>query len=77
MLKTTTVSLPVGAYAVGRTLDELALHALSVEVLQWRPENGATTHVMDGQRPLKGGDTLVLFGRPAPLELANQKLLKG
>jgi len=72
-----SVSLPVGAYAVGRTLDELALHALSVEVLQWRPENGATTHVMDGQRPLKGGDTLVLFGRPAPLELANQKLLKG
>jgi CPA2 family monovalent cation:H+ antiporter-2 len=62
---------------VGRTLNELALHALQVEVLQWRAENGATTHEIDEQRPLEGSDTLVLFGRPSPLELAQDKLLKG
>ena len=72
-----SVTLPLGAYAVGRTLDELALHALQVEVLQWRADNGATTHEIDEQRPLEGGDTLVLFGRPTPLELAQDKLLKG
>ena len=73
----TSVTLPVGAYAVGRSLDELALHALGVDVLQWRQEKGASTRVIDGQRQLEGGDTLVLYGRPAPLELANEKLLKG
>ena len=72
-----SITLPVGADAVGRTLDDLALHALQVEVLQWRADNGATTHNIDGQRPLEGGDTLVLFGRPGPLELAHEKLLKG
>ncbi len=72
-----SITLPVGAFAVGRSLDELALHALNVEVLQWRADNGATTHTIDGQRLLEGGDTLVLFGRPAPLELASERLLKG
>ena len=72
-----SITLPLGAYAVGRSLNELALHALHVEVLQWRADNGATMHEIDEQRPLEGGDTLVLFGRPAPLELAHEKLLKG
>lgn len=72
-----SITLPVGGFAVGRSLDELALHALNVEVLQWRADNGATTHTIDGQRLLEGGDTLVLFGRPAPLELASERLLKG
>jgi CPA2 family monovalent cation:H+ antiporter-2 len=72
-----SVTLPLGAFAVGRTLDELALHALHVEVLQWRADNGTTTHEIDERHPLEGGDTLVLFGRPAPLEMAHEKLLKG
>lgn len=73
----TSVTLPVGAYAVGRSLDDLVLHALGVDVLQWRQEQGVSTRVIDGQRKLEGGDTLVLYGRPAPLELASEKLLKG
>jgi CPA2 family monovalent cation:H+ antiporter-2 len=69
-----SVVLPVGAYAVRRTLAELELGDL-VEV------TGVRRRGMRSQRPDKdwcfeAGDVVVLLGRPERLVLAEQRLLK-
>jgi len=70
-----SVTLPPAAVAIGRTLDELALHAVGVTVVSVRLASGAV-QPPDPQHVLAGGDTLVLSGQPEALSLAEQKLLQ-
>jgi monovalent cation:H+ antiporter-2, CPA2 family len=71
-----TVTLPMGAKALGRALSQLRLAAEGVRVVSLRRSNGRTVDpAMDPS--LEDGDTLVLSGRPEPLALAEEILLKG
>jgi CPA2 family monovalent cation:H+ antiporter-2 len=70
-----SVTLPPAAVASGRTLDQLALHAVGVTVVSVRLASGAV-QPPDPQHVLAGGDTLVLSGQPEALSLAEQKLLQ-
>jgi monovalent cation:H+ antiporter-2, CPA2 family len=71
-----TVTLPMGAKALGRALSQLRLAAEGVRVVSLRRSNGRTIDpAMDPS--LEDGDTLVLSGRPEPLALAEEILLKG
>lgn len=71
-----TLTLPLGAHALGRRLTDFALHAQGVRVVSLRRGNG---HVVDPaiDPALQDGDTLVLSGRPEPLAKAEELLLGG
>lgn len=71
----TTVTLPLGARVLGRALSHFALHAEGVRVVSLRRNGRAVDPASDP--PLQDGDTLVLCGRPEPLALAEEALLKG
>ncbi|TSE28463.1 Glutathione-regulated potassium-efflux system protein KefC [Tepidimonas thermarum] len=71
-----TVVLPPGCPTVGRTLGELALHAVGVRVMGVRRATGRNEEP-DDQLRLQGGDAVVLFGAPEPLALAENRLLAG
>jgi len=70
-----TVTLPVGIRAAGKSLGEFALHAAGVRVVSLRRGGGKALEVKDDTR-LQGGDTLVLSGKSEALALAEQKLLR-
>ncbi len=70
-----SVTLPTASPHQGRPLDELALHALGVDVVSLRRADGKGLAV-DGA-VLAGGDTLVVSGTPAALALAEARLLTG
>ena len=70
-----SVSLPAGAACLGQRLDELALHAVGVQVVSVRRASGAVRPAHDALE-LQGGDTLVLAGTPEALALAEDKLLR-
>lgn len=70
------VLLGEGDVAVGKTLDEVNLAALGVEV------NAVRRHNVRGNQPagdmvLQAGDVLVLLGLPMPLEVAEKSLHEG
>jgi monovalent cation:H+ antiporter-2, CPA2 family len=69
-----SVTLPAAAPCLGRTLADLALHAVGVQVVSLRPASGPVHEGHEG-RVLAAGDTLVLSGLPEALALAEQKLL--
>jgi CPA2 family monovalent cation:H+ antiporter-2 len=71
-----TITLPLGARALGRALSHFALHAQGVRVVSLRRSSG---HAIDlaSDPPLQDGDTLVLSGRPEPLAMAEEILLRG
>jgi CPA2 family monovalent cation:H+ antiporter-2 len=71
-----TITLPSEASALGRVLSHLRLAAEGVRVVSLRRSNG---RIVDpaSDPPLQDGDTLVLSGRPEPLALAEEILLKG
>lgn len=71
----TTLTLPLGAKAAGRTLDHFALQALDVRVVSLRRSNGKVIPTQDDSL-LEAGDTLVLSGKAEALAMAEQKLLK-
>jgi CPA2 family monovalent cation:H+ antiporter-2 len=71
-----TITLPLGARAIGRPLGHFALHAMGVRVVSLRRADGKTAAV-DADPPLEGGDTLVLSGRAETLAVAEEKLLAG
>ncbi|APW44603.1 monovalent cation:proton antiporter-2 (CPA2) family protein [Rhodoferax saidenbachensis] len=71
-----TVTLPLGARAGGRLLDEFALDVLHVRVVSLRRASGKTV-VLQKDTALEHGDTLVLSGRAEAIAIAEQKLLKG
>lgn len=71
-----SIVLPVGARAIGKTIGELELDALSVQVSAVRRRNikgvspGPETRVLEG-------DVLVLLGLPDALVLAESRILEG
>jgi CPA2 family monovalent cation:H+ antiporter-2 len=71
-----TLNLPAGAAALGRSLGQLALPAMGVQVVNLRRSTGHLSAAVDDAQ-LAAGDTLVLSGHPAALALAEDKLLKG
>ena len=71
-----SVTLPEAARCLGRTLDAQALHAVGVSVVSVRRASGGVT-APAADYVLAAGDTLVLSGRPEPLSLAEEKLLRG
>jgi monovalent cation:H+ antiporter-2, CPA2 family len=71
-----TVTLPLGASALGRALSQLRLQHQGVRVVNLRRANGSTVDPASDPA-LQDGDTLVLSGRPEPLALAEEILLKG
>lgn len=71
-----TVTLPLGAHALGRPLSQLRLLAQGVRVVSLRRTSGRTIDPATDPA-LEDGDTLVLSGRPEPLALAEEILLKG
>jgi len=72
----TTVVLPPAGPTVGRTLGELALPAMGVQVMDVRRAGGRRETPADDLR-LQPGDAVVLYGAPEPLALAEGKLLAG
>jgi CPA2 family monovalent cation:H+ antiporter-2 len=72
----TTITLPLGARALGRALSQFALHAQGVRVVSLRRSNGKQVDPATDPA-LQDGDTLVLSGRPETLAVAEQILLKG
>ncbi len=71
-----TVTLPIGARAAGRPLADLALHAIGVEVVDLRRNDGKAVAIND-ELHLLGGDTLVLKGVAEALARAEEKLIAG
>jgi CPA2 family monovalent cation:H+ antiporter-2 len=71
-----SVTLPPAAACVGRTLSDLALHAVGVSVVSVRHASGAVAKPTEAMT-LSAGDTLVISGLPEPLALAEEKLLRG
>jgi CPA2 family monovalent cation:H+ antiporter-2 len=71
-----SVTLPEAAMFLGKTIDDLALHAVGVSVVSVRGAHGGVTAPL-AAHVLEPGDTLVLSGLPEPLALAEEKLLRG
>jgi CPA2 family monovalent cation:H+ antiporter-2 len=71
-----SVTLPLGARAIGQPVSRLALHALDTRVVSLRRRSGQSVDAATDPR-LEDGDTLVLCGKPEPLAKATQKLLNG
>jgi monovalent cation:H+ antiporter-2, CPA2 family len=71
-----TVTLPLGADALGRALSQMRLAARGVRVVSLRRSNGRVVDPASDPQ-LEDGDTLVLSGRPEPLAIAEELLLKG
>jgi CPA2 family monovalent cation:H+ antiporter-2 len=72
----TSVTLEPGAFAIGKTLDELALDKAGVTVHTNRRADSRSQKPNPGLQ-LKQGDVLVLFGTPESLEHAESYLLNG
>ena len=71
-----SVTLPMGARAIGQPVSRLALHALDTRVVSLRRRSGQSVDAALDPL-LEDGDTLVLSGKPEPLANATHKLLKG
>ncbi|MDH5694643.1 MAG: cation:proton antiporter, partial [Gammaproteobacteria bacterium] len=71
-----SVTIPEGAYAVGRHLSELELERCRVEINAIRRNNQAGPDPTPETR-LLGGDILVLYGTPEDLEHAEAVILSG
>ena len=71
-----SLTLPVGAVCVGKTVGHLALNGLGVRVVSLR-RTGATALVLDDQTVLASGDTLVMSGKAEALALAENRILRG
>lgn len=72
----TSLTLPEGAHAIGKTLEELQLDQYGVSI-QTNRRNDDHEHINSDGRSLKAGDVLVLFGTPENLEHAENILLSG
>ncbi|MEY5097890.1 MAG: Glutathione-regulated potassium-efflux system protein KefC [Pseudomonadota bacterium] len=71
-----TVTLPMAGKTIGRSLGDLLLQAIGVQVVGLRRADGKSVAV-DDELVLQGGDTLVLSGMPEELALAEEKLVSG
>jgi len=71
----TSLSLPLTARSVGRTLGDLALPALEIRLVSLRRSNGQAMPLVD-DLVLMAGDALVLSGKANALEQVERMLLK-
>jgi CPA2 family monovalent cation:H+ antiporter-2 len=71
-----SVSLGDGAFAIGRTLGDLAITEAGAEVTAVRRRD-IKTQEPSADTVFEAGDVVVLLGVPAALALAEEKLLKG
>ncbi|MDP3138174.1 MAG: cation:proton antiporter, partial [Burkholderiaceae bacterium] len=71
-----TLILPMGSRAIGKTLGHYALHAAGVRVVSLKRSNGRQAD-QGADPPLADGDILVLSGKPEALARAEEILLKG
>ena len=71
-----SVSLEDGAFAIGRTLGDLAIREAGVEVTAVRRRD-IKTQEPSADTLFEAGDVVVLLGVPETLALAEEKLLKG
>jgi CPA2 family monovalent cation:H+ antiporter-2 len=71
------VTLEPGAHAVGRTLAEVGLAGLAVQVRAIRRPGARARLAPDEVGRLEAGDIVVLLGEPEPLIAAEEKLLRG
>ncbi|HEV7715735.1 MAG TPA: cation:proton antiporter, partial [Steroidobacteraceae bacterium] len=71
-----TVVLPPGAWAVGRTLDDIRKHGAEVTFTSIR-RNGIVGREPGGEASLRDGDIVVIHGPPKALEHAESVLLAG
>ena len=76
LLRLRSITLPPGAVACGMSLQEIGLDQLDVDVLSIAKQ-GVVQKDLRPDLVVKSGDTLVLRGRPEPLALAEERLLKG
>ena len=70
-----SVSLPLGAGCIGKSVEDLALQAVGVKLVSLRRRSGQAL-VANDAHALEDGDTLVLSGRPQALALAEEALLR-
>ena len=75
-LRLHTVPLPAGGYGVGRTLGELCVEALGVEVMSVR-RRGTLNPAVTVALVLEAGDMVVLKGVPETIARAEARLLAG
>ena len=71
-----TVLLPPGAWAIGRTLDEIRNHGAEVAFTSLRRQ-GIVGRDPSGATSLRDGDIVVIYGEPKALEHAESVLLAG
>lgn len=71
-----SVTLLLGAHAVGRSIGQLALEELGVRVAAIR-RKGVRSLDPEAETRCEAGDVLVLLGVPGDLALAEQRVLKG
>ena len=71
-----SLTLPLGSRAVGKSLAHFALGASSVRIVSLRRGTGKTI-VPEDETQFEGGDTLVLSGKAEALAVVEQKILKG
>src|SRR6185369_15967791 len=71
-----TVVLPPGAWAVGRTLDEIRGQGAEVTFTSIR-RHGIVGREPAGDMSLRDGDIVVIYGEPKALEHAESVLLAG
>jgi CPA2 family monovalent cation:H+ antiporter-2 len=71
------VTLAPGAHAIGKTLDELALTDLGLQVKAIRRLNAAQRLAPQDAGVLEQGDVVVLLGVPELLAAAEIRLLQG
>ena len=71
-----SISLDDGAYAIGKTLKELAFSSADVEVTAVRRKNIRTLEPSE-DTCFEAGDVVVLLGVPGALATAESRLLKG
>ncbi|MFT3847558.1 MAG: cation:proton antiporter [Propionivibrio sp.] len=71
-----SISLDEGAYAIGKTLKELALGRENVEVAAVRRKNIRDLEPSE-ETSFEAGDVVVLLGAPGALTKAESRLLKG
>jgi CPA2 family monovalent cation:H+ antiporter-2 len=70
-----SVSLPEKAFAVGKSIEELGLAELGVEVSAVRRRDIKAIEPLPETR-FQAGDVVVLLGRPEVLQAAEMRLLK-
>lgn len=71
-----SVTLPLNARAIGRTVADLSLSTLSIRLVSLRRKSGQVMS-LSNELLLMEGDSLVLAGKADMLELAELRLLKG